>query len=237
MKLKSNNGEKPLWSQLYDILEERILKGEYPVGSNLPTEVSLMEEFGVSRITVRQAMDKLIESEFITRKRGKGTIVLERKNKIETSFVSSFNGIHEKNNDTDRRVISIEYEAAPVEVAYHFGINKNEKVLKLTRGIYIDNQMVSIQETYLNPQLPINEKMDYTGSLYKMLEGWGYKITGVSEEISASIISSKEKKLFNISKNEAIMTRVRKAFSDGFPIEITYSRYLSKGYKLIIELN
>lgn len=47
MKLKVNNGEKPLWSQLYDILEERILNGFYSVGSNLPTEMNLMDEFGV----------------------------------------------------------------------------------------------------------------------------------------------------------------------------------------------
>lgn len=237
MKLKSSVGEKPLWSQLYDILEERILNGEYPVGSNLPAEVVLMEEFGVSRITVRQAMDKLLESKFIARKRGKGTIVLERNNKIETSFVSSFNGIHEKNNDTDRRVISVTIVAAPVEVAYYFGLNKNEKILQLTRGIYVDNKLVSIQETYLNPQLPIDEKLDYSGSLYKLLEIKGYKITGVIEEISASIISAKEKKLFNISKNEAIMTRIRKSNSNSFPIEYTYSRYLSNGYELIIELN
>ena len=48
MKLKVNNGEKPLWSQLYDILEERILNGFYSVGSNLPTEMNLIPSLAVS---------------------------------------------------------------------------------------------------------------------------------------------------------------------------------------------
>lgn len=237
MKLKVNNGEKPLWSQLYDILEERILNGFYPVGSNLPTEMNLMEEFGVSRITVRQAMDKLIAARFIARKRGKGTVVLERKDKVETSFISSFNGIHEKHNDTDRRVLFLGYTLPPIEVAYYFDISQNRKLLKLKRGIYVDDQLVSIQETYLNPEMPLNDKMDFSGSLYQLLESQGYKITRVKENITASMITAQEKKEFDIAKNEVVMTRIRRGFSENFSAEFTYSRYLAKGYELIIELN
>lgn len=237
MKLKIQNGEKPLWSQLYDILEDRILSGYYPTDSNLPAEINLMDEFEVSRITVRQAMDKLLAAGLIARKRGKGTIVLDRKDKIETTFISSFNGIHEKNNDTDRRVISLEYCIPPVEVAYYFNVGHNEEILKLTRGIYVDNQLVSLQETYLNPNLPIDDNMDFSKSLYKLIESKGYRITGVKEEITASIITSKEKKVFNTNKTEAIMKRVRRAYSDSFPIEMTYSKYLSNGYKLMVDFN
>lgn len=77
MKLQFGTGEKPLWSQLYDILENKIINGEYKEGEVLPSELSLMEEYGVSRVTVRQAMDKLINAKLISRKRGKGTIVLK----------------------------------------------------------------------------------------------------------------------------------------------------------------
>lgn len=236
MKLKVSSGEKPLWSQLYDVLEERILSGYYPTGTNLPSEVNLMDEFEVSRVTVRQAMDKLLVAGLIARKRGKGTIVLERKDKIETSFISSFNGIHEKNNDTDRRVISVEFCVPPVEVAYFFGISQNRQVLKLVRGIYVAEQLVSKQESYLNPMIPLDDTEDFSASLYKKLELVDYKITGVTENITASLMDAKEKKLFNISKPEAIMKRVRRGFSGSTPVEFTYSTYLSKGYELVIEL-
>lgn len=236
MKLRVSSGEKPLWSQLYDILEERILNGFYPVGTNLPTEISLMDEFEVSRITVRQAMDKLLGAGLITRKRGKGTIVLERKDKVETNYVSSLNGIDEKNNNTDRRVISVSYELPSVEAAYFFGTNKNIKCIKLVRGIYVDNELVSIQETYLNPGLPLDPEMDFNTSMYKVMEENNCKITKIKEKISASVITAKEKKLFNITKNEAIITRVRNGFAGDIPAEYTFSRYLATGYELLVEL-
>ena len=96
MKLSFQSGQKPLWSQLYDILESRILNGDYKEGEVLPSEMALMEEFEVSRVTVRQAMDKLINAKLISRKSGKGTIVLKRENTVATSFQSSFNGVEEK---------------------------------------------------------------------------------------------------------------------------------------------
>ena len=48
MKLSYQVGQKPLWSQLYDILEMRILSGEYKEGDTLPSEVAIMQEFDVS---------------------------------------------------------------------------------------------------------------------------------------------------------------------------------------------
>ena len=68
----------------------------------------------------------------LSRKRGKGTIVLKRENTVATSFQSSFNGVEEKNNANDRRVISVEYATPPIDVAYFFGVSVNRPVLKLS---------------------------------------------------------------------------------------------------------
>lgn len=237
MKLKMNSGEKPLWSQLYDVLEERILNGYYPIGTHLPSEINLMEEFEVSRVTVRQAMDKLIVAGLIIRKRGKGTIVLERKEKIETSLRSSFNGIIEKNNDRDRRIISVEYCIPPVEVAYYFGISQNRQVFKLVRAIYVDDQRVSNHETYINPIVPLDDTDDYSGSLYKKLGKLNYKISKITETITASLMDSNEKKMFNVNKTEAVMRRKRLGYSNNYLVEFTYSTYVCKGYELIIDID
>lgn len=236
MKLRVNSGEKPLWSQLYDILEKRIVTGFYPVGQNIPSEVALMEEFEVSRITVRQAMDKLLTSGLIARKRGKGTFVLEKPDKIETTFQSHFNGINEKNNDTDRRVVSFEYIKPPVEVAYFFNISQTQKVWCLTRGIWVNNQIVANFETYLNVIVPLSQADNMEGSLYEKLQSFNLEITNVVEKITASLSNSKEKKLFNLKKNDAIVHRKRMGYSLEQPIEFTYSTYVSDGYELTINL-
>lgn len=236
MKLQFQSGEKPLWSQLYDILESRILNGEYKEGEVLPSEMSFMEEFGVSRVTVRQAMDKLIVAGLISRKRGKGTMVLKKENTVATSFLSSFNGIEEKNNANDRRVLSVEYIKPPIDVSYFFEISGTEKVLKITRQTYVDGKAVTHYESYISPIVPVNDKTDFSQSMYDQLENAGFPITSVKEKITASLMTTKQKRIFGINKNEAVMNRIRMGKSNETPIEYTYSSYVAKGYELEVNL-
>ena len=236
MKLDIKLGEKPLWSQLYDILEDRILTGYYPTGTNLPSEVKIMEEFEVSRITVGQAMDKLINSGLIARKRGKGTIVLKKNDKIETAFQSYFNGIYEKNNDTDRRVISFKKVTAPIEVAYFFNMREKVEVWRLVREIWVDNKPVAHFETYLDPKIEFDENDNMEGSLYKKLQSLNYEITHVVENVTAALSTPEDKKIFMLKKTAAIVRRIRKGYSKELPVEYTFSRYISDGYELTINL-
>jgi len=236
MKLQFGTGEKPLWSQLYDILESRIINGEYKEGEVLPSELSLMDEFEVSRVTVRQAMDKLINAKLISRKRGKGTIVLKRENTVATSFLSSFNGVEEMNNANDRRVVSLEYVTPPIDVAYYFGISVKRPVLRLVRQTFVEGKPMTYYESYLNPIIPVDDQTDFSGSMYACLEQAGYPVNKVTEKITASIMNAKDKEIFEISKNEAIMNRIRMGKSNNIPVEYTYSKYVAKGYELVIDL-
>ena len=208
MKLSYQVGQKPLWSQLYDILEMRILSGEYKEGDTLPSEVAIMQEFDVSRITVRQAMDKLIQAQLISRQRGKGTVVLKYKNKVTTAFQSFFQEVKEKNQLKDRQVIAVESVKAPSEVAYFFDIPTSDSVIKLTRQTFINEEVVACYETYLHPLVPLTVQDDFNGSLYTKLEIVSYPITNVIEKISAALISTQEKKIFSIEQDEAVMHRI-----------------------------
>lgn len=236
MKLSYQSGQKPLWSQLYDILETRILSGEYREGELMPSEMALIEEFDVSRVTVRQAMDKLINSKLISRKRGKGTFVLKHENRVATSFQSSFHGVKEQNNTNDRRVIDITYVIPPIEVAYFFGISTETKVLKLIRKTYVDNVPMTYYESYLNPIVPLDDATDFSKSMYEKLDDVEYPITHVKERITASIMNVTEKKIFETTKNQAIMNRTRMGNSGEIPIEYTISKYIADGYELVIDL-
>lgn len=70
--------EVPLYYQLGTILREQILAGSYAVGDQLPTEAELVDNYGVSRITVRQALRTLEEEQLIRREAGRGTFVTRR---------------------------------------------------------------------------------------------------------------------------------------------------------------
>ena len=67
----------PLYYQVENYMRDKIVKGEWPGGTQIPTEVQLMELFGVSRATLRQAISDLCNDGFLNRVQGKGTFVTE----------------------------------------------------------------------------------------------------------------------------------------------------------------
>lgn len=77
-KLLRNDLPTPLYHQMFNLLRDRILNGEIPRGSRIPTEFDLAEGFGVSRITAKRALDELAAEGLVERRRGKGTHVIHR---------------------------------------------------------------------------------------------------------------------------------------------------------------
>src|SRR5690625_3405585 len=74
MKLTLRRG--PLYMQMKEILKKRIIKGEYPVGSLIPSEPELKDEFDVSIITVRRAVEELALQGYVEKRSGVGTTVI-----------------------------------------------------------------------------------------------------------------------------------------------------------------
>ena len=69
----------PLYSRIQRDISESITAGEYPPGARIPSEAALAERYGVTRMTVRQAVDGLIGKGLVTRRQGSGTYVLRRR--------------------------------------------------------------------------------------------------------------------------------------------------------------
>jgi GntR family transcriptional regulator of arabinose operon len=93
------HGDKPLYSQIIEILRDRILRGEYVAEQQLPTEVELAEQFSVSRITSKRALIELEREGLIYRRRGSGSFVKKRE---EIRRVSE-----EKTESASNRIISM----------------------------------------------------------------------------------------------------------------------------------
>ena len=233
-ELKKGNGQKPLWSQLYDVLLERIKDHVYEEGGVLPSEAEIMKEFSVSRITVRQAMDRLLQEGFILRRRGSGTVVLRGGGQISTSFRSSFRG-EEHNHLKDRRTLSVSYETVPPETAGFFGTSVNQPLLSIVRASYLNNRPVVYYRTWISPACMVNDMDDFSGSLYELLEQAGHPIDRIREVITASISTEEEKNMFGLEQDMALVRRIRMGFSKNRPIEYTDSLYLSEDYELTID--
>ena len=117
----------PLHLQVYTALRDAIFRGDYPVGGQLPGELALVEQFEVSRITVRRALDELAARGWVARVQGRGTTVLPRAR--FSPVVADVNGLLEQN-----ALIALETTSTLSEFAYVPASADVARALKLERG-------------------------------------------------------------------------------------------------------
>src|SRR3954447_18057502 len=117
MKL-NNSISTPLYDQLKQILKDAIGQGVYKSGEKLPNETELCDLYGVSRITVRRAIQDLADDGFLERKQGKGTFVTRTKITRELVSIDGFTDFSKQMGKTpSKRTISCEEIKATPEIA------------------------------------------------------------------------------------------------------------------------
>src|SRR5437764_11654208 len=131
--LNKNSG-KPIYAQIAEGIGSLLERGFLPAGSLLPAERVLCEQYGVSRMTLRQAMSMLERKGLIESHRGRGTFVApKRLHKQEKEFRSFTEEIRARGGKPHSRLISFE-QIAPKRVARDFfGLSEGEKVYEICR--------------------------------------------------------------------------------------------------------
>ncbi len=128
------SSEVPLYYQLATILREQILSGAYALGDRLPTEAELVAEYGVSRITVRQALKTLEEEDLIRREAGRGTFVTEEPAVPEVlQMEDTLDDLMKIGRDTSVQMLDLREVAATREDAETFGIEPGDRVMQCVR--------------------------------------------------------------------------------------------------------
>lgn len=143
-------GPVPLYQQLADRLRRQIADGAYRIGDRLPSEDALGEEFGVSRITVRAALDQLSAAGLLKRHRGKGTFVsappVEHELIRLTDFVEDMMAAGLR---PASQVIQLCEEPSSAEVAVELQIAPGTPVVRLDRLRLGDHSPIAVDHTFL----------------------------------------------------------------------------------------
>jgi GntR family transcriptional regulator len=140
----------PLYAQMEAVLAADILNGALPRGSQLPPEESLIARFGVSRTTVRKAIQNLGNRGLIEIKRGKGTFVAQPKITQDLTGLSGFvEDMQAIGRHPTARVIGKEAIAADETVARQLALPPGTRVMRIQRVRLADGVPVSFDETYL----------------------------------------------------------------------------------------
>ena len=139
-----------LYSRVETVLANEIADGDVQVGDQLPTEDSLIARFGVSRITVRRAIQNLVSRGLVEIRRGKGTFVAAPKITQELKELSGFvEDMHALGRKPTARVISKDIVTADATVASQLALMKGERVVRIRRVRLADGIPLSYDETYL----------------------------------------------------------------------------------------
>jgi GntR family transcriptional regulator len=142
--------ESLLYSRVETVLASEIADGGLEVGDQLPTEDSLIARFGVSRITIRRAIQNLVGRGIVEIRRGKGTFVAAPKITQELTELSGFvEDMHAVGRKPTARVIGKEIVTADATVASQLALTKGERVVRIRRVRLADGIPLSFDETYL----------------------------------------------------------------------------------------
>ena len=179
----------PLYAQLKYAIVERIEAGELQPGVQLPSEEELTAQTGLSRFTVRQALDELAQEGRVQRVHGKGTFVTARKISLSVAYklVGFSEDMAEKGYRVQSQVIENRLVPAPQEAAGALGIVPGTPAVLLRRLRLVDGQPFMVDTIHLRSDLcPGFEALDMTDrSLFRELDArYGLKIVRARRTLS-----------------------------------------------------
>jgi GntR family transcriptional regulator len=233
------NSHVPLYIQIENLIRELIQQPEYKKEKKkLPNEVDLSRELGVSRSTMRQAINKLVYEGLLIRKKGKGTVAADTVITSKAGNWMSFSqemkalGVEVKNYE-----LHIGWEKPTQELCRFFEIEENTKILKLARLRGNPEYPFVYFISYFSPRIGLKGNEDFSRPLYETLEKDYHIIVKLSkEEISAQSADIYLAEKLEIKSGEPLLKRKRFVYDPGGrPIEYNVGYYRADSFVYTIE--
>lgn len=237
----SPQSKSPLYQQIYQLLRTKILSGQWRPGDVLPSEADLMEQYQVSRATVRQAIDELASDGLIYRKQGKGTFVSPPTVEQGLVRIVSFTEDMEQRGFTPgTKLVSAGLVPATDLLARKLDIQPSEPLARIERLRLADNEPMSLEVSFLVQRYcPGILTQDYTSHSLRLVleERYGIRITSARQTIQAISATEELADLLSIETHGAILYIERTSYSE-FDVPIEYLRLYHRGdrYTLHSEL-
>jgi len=230
----------PYHAQIEAYLRDLIKDKRFVDGKNLlPKEESLSKKFGVSRNTIRQALNKLVQEGLIERKKGVGSKVVQ--NKISTrldNWISFTKEMKNQGIEVVNYLIDISLVNAEEEIYKALSISKPQKIwcLKKIRGSKEACYLYSV--SYFHPRTGVSDKDNFKKPLYSLLEKQHDVIVSLSKErLSAIKAGEKLAELLNIDENDPVLKRERTVFDSGNrPVEYNIVYYKTEYFTYDIDI-
>lgn len=232
------SGPIPLYHQVASRIEAAIIDGTVPAGARIDNEVALGERLGISRPTIRRAIQDLVDKGLLVRRRGIGTQVVHGEVTRKVELTSLFEDLTTADRKPTTVVLDHGQIAADATVADRLGVALGSPVLHMRRLRLADDVPLAVLENYLPEDfLGISRGDLESFGLYQLLSARGVGIRVARQRIGARSAAPEESRVLDIDRHSALLTMDRVAFdSNGRAVEFGHHFYRPDLYSFEVTL-
>jgi GntR family transcriptional regulator len=232
------NSPIPLYYQVAQQLEQSIEGGALTPGMRLANEVELADLLGLSRPTMRKAMEYLVDKGLVVRQRGVGTRVVSPKVRRSLELTSLFDDLEQAGQRPTTQVLSNGVEDASSEVAHALAVAVGTPVIVVVRLRSALDQPIARMTNYLPAErLSITTESLEKQGLYQLLRRAGVQLHSATQVIGARNATAAEARVLGESKGAALLTMQRTAYDDhGVVVEYGSHIYAAARYSFQMSL-
>ncbi|MDJ0919495.1 MAG: GntR family transcriptional regulator [Henriciella sp.] len=180
----------PLYQQIYDLLRAKIMDGTMSLNDRLPAEQDLTQALGVSRITVKRAMNELAVAGLVRRQRGIGTVVIYdvAAPTVKGSFETMIDGLTRMGVETEVQLLDCTVGTASPAISEALDLKGGKSVQRIVRLRRLDGEPFSYLVTYIPYDIAegYDDAQLATESLIKLLEQAGHAPVEAEQTITAT---------------------------------------------------
>jgi DNA-binding GntR family transcriptional regulator len=223
----------PLWALVATRLQERIESGRIPLGARIENEVSLAERLGISRPTMRRAMQHLVDRGMLVRKPGAGTQVVLPEVRRPVELTSLHDDLVKSGREPRTEVLSFEVVPATDSLAIALRIPPRSEVTSVQRLRYAAGEPLALMHNLVPVQVARLSRADLERQgLYACLRAAGdAQPSTATEVIGARVATPGECSVLGIKRGSAVLTMTRTAWSaDGRGVEYGSHIYRADRY-------
>ncbi|MBI3148189.1 MAG: GntR family transcriptional regulator [Betaproteobacteria bacterium] len=232
----------PMYHQIYLVLREQILEGRFDPDQPLPSEHQLSAHFGVSRVTLRGALERLEEDGLISRQRGRGTFALmERRGEVRRAEISGLlANLLSLGLKTTVRVVDFELVQAPGDVADALQVSPGAEVQKAVRVRSYRGEPFSHLTTFVPQEIGRHFGRKELGGkpMLALLEESGVKVSAATQWIGAKLADSVVAPLLGIELGSPLLSVTRVARdTHRQPVQLLRGLYRPDRYQYEMQLS
>ena len=216
----------PLYFQVAEQLERAIFDGKLMPGDRIANEVALAEQLGLSRPTMRQAIQLLVDKGMLVRKRGVGTQVVHPPIKRTVELTSLYDDLKRTGHQLDTRVLRNEIVEADEVAASRLKVPEGSRVWQVERLRSVDGEPLALMCNFVPDSITDLSGIDFSRTgLYEHFRAQGIHLRVAHQTISARRAELSEARLLGGRKGDPVLTMERTSFDDsGRAVE--YGRHL-----------